>query len=151
MYQYQQVEFLFYYQNIFSKSSRILSYRFLTVLSVQMHIFLYIFHNLYLKSCGIILLLYSLHFYLHLIALYYMRESLAILNWFRCSLHSLSYHGFWSQFGATFFILTLPCNFWAVSKSTWPRSVTRPFNWSVVIVFLSISLNNHTFLEQEEQ
>jgi hypothetical protein len=37
LYQYQQVGFLFYYQNIFSKSSRILSYHFLTVLSVQMH------------------------------------------------------------------------------------------------------------------
>jgi hypothetical protein len=48
-------------------------YHFLTVFSVQMHIFLYIFDNLYLKSYGIILLLYSLHFYLHLNSLYYMR------------------------------------------------------------------------------
>jgi hypothetical protein len=51
------VGFLFYYQNIFSKSSRILWYHFLTVLSVQMHIFLYIFYNWYLKSYGILLLL----------------------------------------------------------------------------------------------
>jgi hypothetical protein len=34
-YSYQQVGFLFYYQNIFSKSSRIFSYHFLIVLSVQ--------------------------------------------------------------------------------------------------------------------
>jgi hypothetical protein len=47
-----------------------LMYHFLTVLSVQMHIFIYIFDNLYLKSYGILLLLYSLYFYLHLISLY---------------------------------------------------------------------------------